>query len=173
MIRKWLLMMMVFGLALNLAALENPGAAERKGGYAILDLYVQSFQEMATKGAQDILESKLSIIMAAAVKAKEQGEIDQVFSSRFSRLMAVTKLVMVPDQDKILAPVVEQEIRRFVKDVLGEDIPAGEKIGIGVVAESMAQEIINLQIYLDTKDQRQKLLEDFYKRFQGSETKKD
>jgi len=173
MIRKWLLMTMVFGLALNLAPLENPGAAERKGGYAILDIYIQSFQEMAAKGAKDILETKLSTIMAAAVKAKEQGEVDQVFSSRFSRLMAVTKLVMVPDQDKILAPVVEQEIRRFVKDVLGEDIPAGEKIGIGVVAESMAQEIINLQIYLDTKDQRQQMLEGFYKRFQGSEKKKD
>jgi hypothetical protein len=171
--RKWLLMTMVFSLVLNLTALENPGTAERKGGYAILDLYVQSFQEMAAKGARDILEPKLSTIMAAAVKAKEQGEIDQVFASRFSRLMAVTKLVIVPDQDKILAPVVEQEIRRFVKDVLGEDLPTGEKIGIGVVAESLAQEIINLQIYLDTKDQRQQMLKDFYKRFQGPEKKKD
>jgi hypothetical protein len=103
--------------------------------------------------------------MAAAVKTKAQGEVDDVFYSRFARLMAVTKLMLVPDSEQILKPIAEKEIRRFVGDVLGDEAAAAPKIGLGQLAESLSQEIINLQIYLDTKDQRTKMIEEFYKKF--------
>jgi hypothetical protein len=158
-------------LSLNATASAEPASADRKGGYAVLDLYLKTFQEMALKGAKDVWETNLGGIMAEAIKAKTQNDVDQVFFSRFARLMAVTKLSLIPDKDKILQPVCDQEIRHFIKDTMGEDIPAGTKLGAGLVAEALAQEILNLQIYLDTRGQRQKMMEDFYKRFDGPEKK--
>ena len=163
--KKWFVGMTLILLAASLAPAESPAPAERKGGYAVLDIYIAAFREMAMKGSKGILDSNLNNMMAAAVKAKTQGEVDDVFYSRFARLMAVTKLTLVPDTEQILKPITEKEIRRFVGDVLGDEAAAAPKIGIGQLAESLSQEIINLQIYLDTKDQRRKMMEEFYKKF--------
>jgi hypothetical protein len=163
--KKWFGGTMLLILALTLAASESPGSADRKSGYAVLDAFISTFREMAMKGSKGVLESNLSNIMGAAVKAKAQGEIDDVFYSRFARLMAVTKLTLIPDTEQILKPIAEREIRRFVGDILGDEAAAAQKIGTGLLAESLAQEILNLQIYLDTKDQRKKMLEEFYKKF--------
>ncbi len=163
--KKWFVGLTLIFLAASLAPAEGPAPAERKGGYAVLDSYVAAFREMAMKGTKGVLESNLNAIMAAAVKAKAQGEVDDVFYSRFARLMAVTKLTLVPDSDQILKPIAEKEIRRFVGDVLGNDAAAAPEIGLGQFAGSLAQEILNLQLYLDTKDQRKKLIEEFYKKF--------
>lgn len=163
--KKWFVGMMLVFLAASLVPATSPAPTERKGGYAVLDIYIAAFREMAIKGSKGVLESNLNNIMAAAVKAKAQGEIDDVFYSRFARLMAVTKLTLVPDTEQILKPIAEKEIRRFVGDVLGEEAAAAPKIGIGQLAESLSEEIINLQIYLDTKDQRKKMMEEFYKKF--------
>lgn len=169
--KKLFVGMTLIFLAASLASAESPAPTERKGGYAVLDIYIATFREMATKGSKGVLESNLNNIMAAAVKAKTQGEIDDVFYSRFARLMAVTKLTLVPDTEQILKPIAEKEIRRFVGDVLGDEAAAAPKIGIGQLAESMSQEIINLQIYLDTKDQRKKMMEEFYKKFDDAAKK--
>jgi hypothetical protein len=158
-------------MALFMAASETPGPADKKGGYAVLDAYISTFQEMAARGSKNVLETNLSSIMSTAVKAKAQGEIDDVFYSRFARLMAVTKLTLVPDTEQILRPIAEREIRRFVGDTLGDEAAAAPKIGIGLLAQALAQEILNLQLYLDTKDQRQKLLEEFYKKFDRAQKK--
>lgn len=163
--KKWFVGMTLIFLAASLAPAESPAPTERKGGYAVLDIYIAVFREMATKGSKGVLESNLNNIMAAAVKAKTQGEVDDVFYSRFARLMAVTKLTLVPDTEQILKPIAEKEIRRFVGDVLGDEAAAAPKIGIGQLAESLSQEIINLQIYLDTKDLRKKMMEEFYGKF--------
>ena len=164
---------LIFLLAAGFVSAEEPVIEEKKGGYAILDRYVTSFQEMAVQGTggRDALEANLNEIMVELVKVKESGEIDAVFYSRFARMMAITKLVMIPDSEQILKPVIEKEIRHFIKDVMGIEISTVDKIGVGIVANSLAEEILNLQIYLDTKDTRKKLLEDFYKRFSGAQKK--
>ncbi len=163
--KKWFVGLTLIFLAASLAPAESPVPPERKGGYAVLDIYISAFREMAMKGTKGVLESNLNAIMAAAVKAKAQGEVDDVFYSRFARLMAVTKLTLVPDSEQILKPIAEKEIRRFVGDILGDEAAAAPQIGVGQLAESLSQEIINLQIYLDTKDQRKKMIEEFYKKF--------
>jgi len=169
--KKWFVGMTLIFLAASLAPAENRAPAERKGGYAVLDVYITAFREMAMKGSNAGLESNLNNIMAAAVKAKTQGEIDDVFYSRFARLMALTKLIIVPDSKQILKPIVEREIRRFVGDMLGDEAASAPEVGIGTVAESITQELLNLQIYLDTKVQRTKMIEEFYKKF-GDAAKK-
>jgi hypothetical protein len=163
--KQWLSGVLLLILALTLAPSEGPAPADKKGGYSVLDAYVSTFREMAMKGSKGVLESNLDNLMGAAVKAKAQGDIDDVFYSRFARLMAVTKLTLVPDTERILRPIAEREIRRFVGDILGDEAAMVQEIGTGRLAESLAQEILNLQLYLDTKDQRKKMLEEFYKKF--------
>lgn len=158
-------------LALNAAAPAEPASPGKQGGYAVLDLYLKTFQEMALQGGENVWEANLGGIMAAAVKARSENDVDQVFYSRFARLLSVTKLTLIPDKDKILRPVCEQEIRHFIKDVMGEDPPAGDKFGVGHVAAALAQEVLNLELYLDTKDQRRKMMEEFTKRIAASEKK--
>ncbi len=155
-------------LALNAVAPAESASPGRQGGYAVLDLYLKTFQEMALHGGKNVWETNLGGIMAAAVKARSQNDVDQVFYSRFARLMSVTKLTLIPDEDKILQPVCEQEIRHFIKDVMGEDLPPGTKLGVGQVAAALAQEVLSLELYLDTKDQRQKMMEEFTKRIAAS-----
>lgn len=169
--KKCFVGLMLILLAASLTPAESPSPAERKGGYVILDTYIAVFREMAAKGSNGILESNLNNIMTQVVKAKTQGEIDDIFYSRFARLMAVTKLVIVPDAGHILKPIIERETRRFVEDILGEEAAAAPELGIGTLAESITQELLNLQIYLDTKDQRKKMMEEFYKKFDDTAKK--
>jgi hypothetical protein len=147
----------VCAFALNLTADEASSAPGKKAGYALLDQYIKSFQEMATSGSgQGALETNLQRIAADTKKAKEQAEIDAVFYTHFSRILAMTKLFVKPDPGNILKPVIDREAANFVKDITGEDlITTGGAPAIGQVANALAEEIVNLQIYLDTLDRRE------------------
>jgi hypothetical protein len=143
--------------ALSLAAFDGSPAPAAKAGYALLDQYVKCFQEMATRGTggKDFLEPYLQKMAADMKKAREQNEIDLVFYTHFSRLLAMTKLLVEPDPGKILWPIIDREAAGFIKDVTGEDpITSGGAPAIGQVANALAEEIVNLQIYLDTLDKR-------------------
>jgi hypothetical protein len=147
----------ICAIALHLAAFEVSPAPAAKGGYILLDQYVKCFQEMATRGTggKDVLEPYLQKMAADTKKAREQNEIDLVFYTHFSRLLAMTKLFVEPDPGKILWPIIDREAANFVKDVTGEDlITSGGAPAIGQVANALAEEIVNLQIYLDTLDKR-------------------
>lgn len=144
--------------ALNLGALDEGAVQAKKAGYALLDLYVKSFQEMATQGSGSELESRLRAMAADAKKAREAGEINLVFYSRFARILAMTKLLVQPDQGNILVPVIDREVADFLLDITGEEpiaYKAGGPPAIGQVANALAEEIVNLQIYLDTLDKRE------------------
>jgi hypothetical protein len=151
----WLLGISV--LALGLGAIGGGVAALKKGGYTLLDMYVKSFQEMATQGTSlEGLETNLQAMAAEAKKAKEAGEINLVFYSRYARILALTKLIIKPDPGNLLMPVIDREIADFLKDVTGEDVVARTGgVAIGQVANALAEEMINLQIYLDTLDKRE------------------
>jgi hypothetical protein len=146
--------------ALRLGALEGPADQSRKAGYILLDTYVRSFQEIAAQGSGATLDSRLQAMAADAKRAKDAGEINLVFYSRFARLLAMTKLLIKPDVGNILMPVIDREVRDFLLDVTGEE-PLAYKAGgagaIGQVANAIAEELINLQIYLDTLEKRQAL----------------
>ncbi len=129
------------------------------GGSAILDLFMESFREMAQRGTSaGDLDKRLQEIMQVAKKSREANAIDAVFFFRFNRLLAVTKLVIVPDATGILAPVIDEVLDNFVLDKLGTRAfrEAGGKGpgAIGTVAEALSVELIDLQIYLDTAKER-------------------
>jgi hypothetical protein len=143
----------------GLSAMEYETAALKKGGYALLDMYIQSFQEMARQGTtMGGLEANLQTIAAEAIKAKEAGEINLVFYSRLARILALTKLIIQPDRGSLLGPIVVREIADFVEDVTGESsLTRTGGVAIGQVANAIAEELINLQLYLDTLDKREAL----------------
>jgi hypothetical protein len=149
-------LMTVLCLGLGLPAGEDGPAASKKGGYALIDMYIRSFQTMAAQGTtMEGFENSLQAVASEAKKAKDTGEISQVFHSRFARVLALTKLIIKPDPASILMPVIDREIADFLKDVLGEDVAARTgPVAVGQVANAIAEELINLQIYLDTLDKR-------------------
>lgn len=149
---------------------------KEKAGYVLLDLFIRSFQEMATRGTggAEVLEPHLQRMAAEARKARELGEIDLVFHTRYARVLAMTKLLVKPDPENILKPVLERELADFLKDVTGEEvIRSGGAPAIGQVANALAEELINLQIYLDTKDTREALRKKLEGRISGAEKKKE
>jgi hypothetical protein len=152
----WLLGVCI--LTFNLSAMEGGAAAMRKAGYTLLDMYVKGFQEMAARGTgSGELETNLQAMAAEAKKAKEAGEINLVFYAHYARILALTKLIVKPDPGNLLMPVIDREIADFLKDVTGEDVVRDRagSVAIGQVANALAEEIINLQIYLDTLDKRE------------------
>jgi hypothetical protein len=127
-------------------------------GTTLLDLFIDSLRDMAQRGTPEDIEKRLQEVMIAANQAREAKAIDPVFFLRFNRMLAVTKLVIVPDPGGILAPVIEVVLGAFVKDMTGRSFREGKgPEAINMVANALAQEIINLQIYLDTLDRRQAL----------------
>lgn len=150
-------LLVVLFVGLSLAAMEDGPAAPKKGGYGLIDTYIRAFQAMAAQGTTaEGLESSLRIVAAAAKKAKEAAEIDQVFYSRFARILALTKLVVAPDPGGLLSPVIDREIADFLMDVTGEAVAARTgPMAVGQVANAIAEELVNLQIYLDTLEKRQ------------------
>ena len=127
-------------------------------GTTLLDLFIDSLREMAQRGTPENNEKRLQEVMIAANKAREAKTIDSVFFLRFNRMLAVTKLVIVPDPGGILAPVIEVVLGAFVQDMTGRSFREGKgPEAVNMVANALAQEIINLQIYLDTLDRRQAL----------------
>jgi hypothetical protein len=122
---------------------------------------VKSFQEMAARGTSSgELETNLQAMATEAKKAKEAGEINLVFYAHYARILALTKLIVNPDPGNLLMPVIDREIADFLKDVTGEDVIARTgSVAIGQVANALAEELINLQIYLDTLDKREAMRE--------------
>jgi hypothetical protein len=142
-------------------AQKDPRQTSPASGTALLDLFLDHLREMAQMGKAEVLEPRLQEMMIAAKKAREAKTIDPVFFHRYNRMLAVTKLVSTPDSSGVLAPVIEGVLGDFVLDKLGiagfrEEGGKGPK-AINWVAQALASEIIDLQIYLDTFSQRQAL----------------
>ena len=171
MVKKILVLGFLVLFSHNLAAMDNPANSKEKAGYALLDLFITSFRELATRGATDTLDSTLLKMASELRKAREGGDIDAVFYGRMARVLALTKLVIVPDPGRILEPVINREMLFFVHDITGEDLNReGGPAVIGQVANAIAEEILNLQIYLDTKDKRDALRKKLDGRISGKET---
>ena len=128
-----------------------------KSGSALLDLFLDNLGEMGRGGTPEGLEKRLQEMMAAARKARETNLIDQVWFLRFNRMLAITKLMITPDNGLILGVIIDDVLGSFVQDKLGHrhfDETEGIGPAIGYVAEALSVELINLQIYLDTTKER-------------------
>jgi hypothetical protein len=159
---------------------EDPAAPgiDKKVGSAFLDGIAKVFHDMATGQAGSREDSVKRIddflvqSMSEATKAKEQNQIDAVFFVRYRRLLGVIKLIMAPDKSGILGPVIDQEIRHFVYEVLGEDFKGTGSGAIGQVANALADEMVNLQLYMDNIETKARLRKAFDEKFSGVTPKK-
>ena len=139
-----------------------PAGASAATGTALLDLFIDHMRDMAQGGTTPAaLETHLQELMTAANKARDAKTIDLVFFSRFNRMLAITKLVLTPDSSGILAPFIDMVLSDFVQQKLGhagfrEEGGKGPK-AINYVATALSEEIVDLQIYLDTLGRRHEL----------------
>jgi hypothetical protein len=159
-----LLCFMTFGLAV---AAADPVPAPKKAGYGLIDVYIKAFKNMALMGSvtNEGLNAELDKMMVEAKKAKTGGDIDAIFFARYSRLIGMTKLILFKDPEQVIAPFLNGEIGRFVRDTLGEELKTEGPAAIGQMANAMAFAIIDLQIYLDTLDSRQQRYDKFVGNF--------
>jgi hypothetical protein len=131
--------------------------AAAKSGAALLDLFLDNLGEMGRGGTPEGLERRIQEMMASARKAREANLIDQVWFLRFNRMLAITKLMVTPDNGLVLGVILDDVLGAFVQDKLGHkkfDETEGVGPAIGFVAEALSVELINLQIYLDTAKER-------------------
>ena len=141
-----------------LAEQEDATKAGSATGGALLDLFVDNMRGMAQSGTPSDIDKRLQEMMLAARKAKDTNAIGSVFFSRYSRMLAVFKLVAVPDATGILVPVIDDFLGAFVRDKLGhtgftEEGGKGPK-AINFVAQALSVELVDLQVYLDTAKER-------------------
>ena len=74
-------------------------------------------------------------------------------------------MTMAPDPGGILVPVLDQELKRFVTEILGEEYKGTGPGAIGQVANAIADEIVNLQLHLDNVETKAKLRKAFDEKF--------
>lgn len=167
------------GSPANAPARAEAVAAEtmdKKAAYALLDGIGQMFHQMAATGAgvPDTLEKSIQQFMADAKEAKAQNQIDPVFYRRYAYLLAVIKMVAAPDPGGILSPVIDRELNQFIGNVLGVEWKGSGAGAIGQVANAIATEIIDLQMYVDNVEAREKLRKAWDEKFlKATPAKKD
>jgi len=124
-----------------------------------LDKVISTFKGMAEKGTggREKVIPALEEMMADAKKAKDQEQIDPVFFNRYNRLLMVMKLFLVEDEEGILKPVIEREVGEFVWDVEGIKLEGSGKKTIGFVSQAIADELVNLHLYLDNIEKKMEL----------------
>jgi len=145
--------------SLNLLAEDNPG----QDGYVLLDMIITTFRDMAMTGSGgfDAVDKALQRLMAESTKAFQEKKIDAVFYKRYARVLSIMKLSIIPDPQSILRLVIKRELAEFVAEKTGEE---WDGKSIGQIAAAMAEEIINLHIYLDTTKKRAELMKEFEKK---------
>lgn len=187
MFRKLMCFAFLATLAVPIFA-EDLAAIDKKAGYALLDAISQVFYDMAANaGVSDAkkeeekfyladavmqIEKLLSKSIVDAKAAKEQKQIDPVFYARYVRLLSTIKLVMAPDEQGILTPVIHRELGQFIGDVLGEEFKSSGPESINQVANAIADEIINLQLHLDNLEKKEALRKAWDKKFSEAAPKK-
>ena len=173
MIRKAIIicvLIILFLFCLNMVSFGRSSApAEETAGYALLDSLVVAFKELAEHRESVIerTEKALVSMMKEARNAQGQGQIDTVFLKRFHRILMVIKCVITPvpkDDSGIMKPLYFGAINKFIEDIEGHpyDIEqVGGKEAINKFTEAISHEIINLRIYLDNKEKREKLIKEY------------
>lgn len=150
-----------------LAEGPDPAAFDKKFGGALLDGIVRVFHDIAATGSRSDLkkiEDFLVSSMGEARKAREAKQIDAVFFARYRRLLGIVKLTMAPDPGGILAPMLDQVLNGFVTEILGEEYKGIGAGAIHQVANAIADEIINLKLYMDNVEIKARLRKEFDER---------
>jgi hypothetical protein len=164
-----LIILFIFCLNLNSCSSSLPPADEN-AGYALLDSLVVAFKELAEQ-RESVMErtnTALGEMARNAQRAEAQGQIDTVFFKRFQRILMVIKCLITPvtkDEDGwFIKSLYFDAISKFVEDIEGEKFDI-EKVGhneaINKFTLAVSHEIIELRIYLDNKEKREKLIKEY------------
>jgi hypothetical protein len=176
MIKRVLGLIMLTSLAFPVWATNlDESAIDKKTGYALLDSFTNFFRDMAVSGSggYEKVSAAFTKFMSDANLARQQNQIDQVFFSRYKRILAVMGLTMIPISEGIFEDVLNQELGHFVKDVLGEEFKkTGKGQAIGQLAAAVSEEILNLHLYLDDLEAKEKLRKSFEGKFLDAKPKK-
>ena len=170
MVKKLTLVLLLLVFVSGVWAFEDtrptPTPKEEDAGYVLLGRLIGMFQDMAATGSggRDKIDPVIEGIMADTKKALSEKRIDHYFFRHFQRILLVIKLTIVEDKEGILAPLIDREAREFVADMMGTQ-SAQDSSSIGVLAMALQNGILNIQLYLDTKEQRKKLSEEWEKKF--------
>lgn len=158
-----------------LSAETTVPAVDKNVGYALIDAIGQTFHDMAMTGSGGVEKVNTAVekLMADARKAKEENRIDGVFLARYARILAIIKVAVAPDPEGILVPMFDDELRRFVREVLGEDYKTSGPQAIGQVANAIADELINLHLYLDNVETKEKLRRAWDEKMSGPAKKEE
>ncbi len=161
----------------NLKAFSSSDPTEENAGYALLDTVFVTFKELAEmrEPVMEKTQKVLTGMMKDAKNARAQDQIDDVFFKRFHRILLVLNIVITPvekDGAGIMTPLYFGEINQFIEDIEGEryDVQkADSREAINKLSQAISHEIIELRLYLDTKEKREKLIEQYEKQM-GQET---
>jgi hypothetical protein len=162
-----LLCLLFFLLNFTSSGLCKP--SEENAGYALLDAVFVTFKELAEKREPIMEKTNKALIemMKQAKRAKAQKQIDDIFFKRFHRILMVLKIVITPDDGSgIMGPLYFGEINKFIEDIEGEKFDVqgvGGHTAINKLSEAISHEIIDLRMYLDNKEKREKLIEEYQK----------
>lgn len=160
-------------LSVFIFAMSNSEAQVRetpvKDGYALLDSLITVFDVISSdRDYYQKVNNVVSGLMVEARRAQENNLIDKIFFTRYHRLLSIIKLTLDPDPEKILTPVIDEVLDDFVHEVLAENWKTVPDRKIGVLAEAVLNEIVNLQLYLDNLEKRQKLLKEWDRKLRKS-----
>ncbi len=164
-----LIILFIFCLNLNSCSSSLP-PAEENAGYALLDSLVVAFKELAgqREGVMERTNAAIGEMAREAQRAEAQGQIDTVFFKRFQRILVVIKCLITPivkgEDGWFIKSLYFDAISKFVEDIEGEKFDI-EKVGhneaINKFTQAVSHEIIELRIYLDNKEKREKLIEEY------------
>ncbi len=160
-----LILLVLFSMHLWAGDADPSPAAKDMVGFKLLDTVIEGFKKMATggSGGYDQVNSTIQKAMADARAAKEQGKIDAHFFKRYNRILLIIKLAIIEksyDSQGIMDDLILHKINEFTEDVTGVKEDAQDR-GIGVIAAALAEEMLNLHIYLEGKDRKKELMSKF------------
>jgi len=165
------ILIFLFLFCLNLTpSFGSDTPAEESAGHALLDSLVVAFKELAEQrnAVMERTNTALGEMAREAQRANAQGQIDTVFFKRFHRILMVIKCVITPivkdEEGWFIKSLYFGAINKFIEDVEGEpfDIEkSGHSAAINKFTQAVSQEIVDLRIYLDNKEKREKLIKEY------------
>ncbi len=133
-------------------------------GKTLIYYIISGFKAMAVggSGGYNVVDILLQKSMIMLRNAKEKGKVDSVFYRRYKRILEVLKLTIMDakfDKESILGDHISRVTQDFIYDITGE-IKEIDKLkrGVGLISEAVSEELLNLHIYLDTKENRKGLI---------------
>ncbi len=145
-------------------------SVEESAGHALLDSLIVAFKGLSEQRNAVIERTNTALgeMAREAQRAEAQGQIDSVFFKRFQRILMVIKCVISPivkdEEAWFIKSLYFGAINKFIEDIEGEkfDIEkSGQSAAINKFTQAVSSEIVDLRIYLDNKEKREKLIKEY------------